>query len=86
MGLLTNSDDPGQENLGDYQTKHRLGHHHVKARPFYLHSHNSPYFLPRAARPSARQGFIGKLGDPYVSRQPLPTLSRHFRAPVARAG
>ena len=43
---------PGQENLGDYQTKHHIGTHHTRARPFYLHLSNSPQFLPRAARPS----------------------------------
>ena len=55
---------PGQENLGDYQTKDHLDHHHVKARPYYLHPHNSPIFLSGAARPcaqqpSAQQGCVG---------------------------
>ena len=74
---------PGQENLGDYQTKHHIGTHHTRARPFYLHSSNSPQFSPRAAQPSSQQGCVGKLGDPYLHRDPLPTLSRHFHAPVA---
>ena len=28
---------------------------------------------------------VRKLGDPYLRRDPLPTLSRHFRAPVPLA-
>ncbi len=33
---------PGMENLADYQSKHHLGSHHVKVRPWYLPMENSP--------------------------------------------
>ena len=37
---------PGQENLADYQSKHHIGSHHVAVRPWYLHTQDSPRYLP----------------------------------------
>jgi len=65
---------PGQENLGDYASKHHTGAHHRRVRPFYLHTDQSPRLLPRAARPSERRGCVGTRHNPYVSRTPLPRI------------
>ena len=67
---------PGQENLGDFPTKNHDAATHQRVRPFYVHMRNSPRYLPRVARPSARRGCVGKEGDPYLRRSPLPDLSR----------
>jgi hypothetical protein len=40
---------PGMENLADYQSKHHLGSHHVKVRPWYLHMENSPRNLTQGS-------------------------------------
>ena len=40
---------PGQENLGDYQTKLHNGAHHKLVRLFYVYTKNSSLFLQRAA-------------------------------------
>ena len=74
---------PGQEILGDYQTKPHNGASHQRARPFYLHMKNSPRYLPRAMRPSVRRGCVGKLGDPYTRSNPLPNIPSIIRTPVA---
>jgi hypothetical protein len=65
---------PGIENLADYQSKHHLGSHHVKVRPFYLHKDNSPRVLPRALRPSTLKGCVGTLEGGYVRNLPLPRV------------
>ena len=65
---------PGQENMGDCPTKHHTGPSHVHMRPYYLHLHNSPKVLPRAMKPSARQGCVKTLGDPYRKMVPLPRI------------
>jgi hypothetical protein len=67
---------PGQENLADYQSKHHIGSHHAKVRPWYLHLENSPRVLPRAERPSALKGCVGTLKDGYVCKVPLPRAPR----------
>ena len=36
---------PGQENLGDYQTKLHNGAHHKRVRPIYVYTSTSPRFL-----------------------------------------
>ncbi len=41
---------PGQENLADYQSKHHIGSHHVAVRPWYLHTKDSPRYLPRVCQ------------------------------------
>ena len=51
-GLFDVQWHPGQENLADYFTKHFDSKHHQEVRPWYLHMHNSPSVLPRAAAPS----------------------------------
>ena len=65
---------PGQENLGDYPSKAHTGAIHRHVRPFYLHMHNSPTELPRAAPPSSRRGCAETLADPYCKRIPLPKI------------
>jgi hypothetical protein len=52
---------PGQGNLADYQSKHHIGSHHIAVRPWYLHTENSPRYLPRALRPSTLKGCVGTL-------------------------
>jgi hypothetical protein len=69
---------PGQENMGDYPSKHHTGPIHQHVRPYYLHAKNSPRILPRALKPSSRRGCAETLGDPYHRQVPLP------RIPVSR--
>ena len=77
---------PGHENLGDFPSKVHNGAHCQRARPFYLQTSQSPLFLPRAQRPSVRRGCVGKPGDPYVRRNPLPDIPILTRTYGARAG
>ena len=72
---------PGAENLGDYPSKAHLGTGHQHVRPYYLHEVNSPRYLQRAAKPSARQGCAELLADPYHKKFPLPRIPNN-RAPV----
>ncbi len=80
---------PGQENLGDYPSKHHTADIHQHVCPYYVHMYNSPTFLPRAAKPSSRWGCVDTLADPYKGRIPLPSgpnyqehdLSRHLIQP-----
>ena len=65
---------PGQENLGDYPSKHHAGDIHTHVRPYYVHMHNSPSLLPRAMKPSSRRGCAEILGDSYLKRTPLPSI------------
>ena len=65
---------PGQENLADYPSKHHFAPIHSHARPYYLHMPNSPKYLVRAAKPSARRGCVETLGDPYHGKVPLPRI------------
>jgi hypothetical protein len=65
---------PGQENLADYQSKHHVGAHHMKVRPWYLHEANSPRELPRALRPSALKGCVGTQDGGYLNKVPLPRI------------
>ena len=77
---------PGQENLGDYPSKHHSANIHQHVWPCsYVHMDNSLSFLPRAANPSSWQGCVETLADPYKGRVPLPSvpnyqdiLSRHL--------
>jgi len=66
---------PGQENLGDYPSKHHSGDIHQHVRPFYVQTDKSPHFLPRASLPSSRRGCVETLDDPYMQRRPLPRLT-----------
>ena len=51
---------PGLECLGDYPSKHHSTAHHQKVRSIYLHTKESPLFLPRSPKPSDLRGCIGK--------------------------
>ena len=62
---------PGQENLADYLTKHFDRRHLQEVRPWYLHMHNSPRFLPHAAKPSNLKGCVGTLHNGYIRSVPL---------------
>ena len=73
---------PGLENMGDYPSKRHTGAGHEHVRPYYLHMKNSPTLLPRAAKPSTRQGCAEILGDNYNKSFPLPRISQS-RAPVS---
>ena len=68
---------PGQENLGDYPSKHHEGKIHQHVRPYYVHMPTSPTHLPRAGKPSSRQGCAEILGDPYVKMVPLPMIPNY---------
>ena len=72
---------PGQENFGDYPSKH-----HTVVQYTYIVDHiiytcltltNSPELLPRAAMPSSRQGCAETLGDPYHSKTQLPRIPNY---------
>eukprot|EP00804_Cyclotella_cryptica_P012930 CCRYP_002289-RA/>CCRYP_002289-RA protein AED:0.24 eAED:0.24 QI:0/0/0/1/0.5/0.33/3/0/1110 len=77
---------PGQENLADYFTKHFEALHHISVRPWYLHTKDSPHFLPRAAAPSTLRGCVGTLPNGYMRTSPLPRipLTRLGRVPLNR--
>ena len=60
--------------MGDYPSKAHPGSIHRHARPYYLHMHNSPTELSRAAPPSSRRGCAETLADPYYKRVPLPKI------------
>jgi hypothetical protein len=85
-GLFDVQWHPGQENLADYYTKHFDAKHHQEVRPWYLHMHNSPRILPRAAAPSTLQGCVGTLPNGYICSSPLPRIGvpRDWRAPPGR--
>ena len=77
---------PGQENIGDMPSTNHNGAQTQRTRPFYLHTGASPKFLQRAPWLSIRRGCVGKLGDPYVRRNPLPDIPRLSRTYVAPDG
>jgi hypothetical protein len=66
---------PGAENLADYQSKHHVGSHHIAVLPWYLHTKNSPRYLPRALRPSTLKGCVGTLQNGYIQNVPLPRVA-----------
>ena len=72
--LFTFHQHPGQENLGDYPSKHHTGDIHQHVRPYYVHMNNSPTHLPRAQMPRTRRGCAGILGDGYRKKVPLPSV------------
>ena len=67
---------PGLENLAGYQSKHHIGSHHVAVRPWYLHTADSPRYLPRAVKPSTLKGCVGTLKDGYIQKVPLLRVPR----------
>jgi hypothetical protein len=68
---------PGQENLGDYPSKHHSADIHQHVRPYYVHMDSSPTVLPRAAKPSSRRGCAETLADPYKGKTPLPRVPNY---------
>jgi hypothetical protein len=77
---------PGQENLGDFPSKQHTGKGHQHVRPYYLHTQDSPMYLPRAAAPSTRRGCAEILGDRYHKLVPLPIIqTRALAAPAISA-
>jgi hypothetical protein len=57
---------PGQENLGNYPSKHHTADIHKHVWPYYVHTNKSPALLPWALKPSIWQGCAEILGDPYT--------------------
>ena len=66
----------GQENLGDYVSKHHLSPHHLKMRPYYSHQKDSPRTLRRALPPSVMRGCAKLTGTtPHQTRVPARRAS-----------
>ena len=65
------SRQPGQENLGDYPTKHHTGTVTQHVRPYYIHESTSPTLLPREIMTSAQQECAEILGNTYRRQVPL---------------
>ncbi len=73
---------PGQENLGDYPSKHHTADIHKHVRPYYVHANKSPALLPWALKPRIQQGCAETLGDPYAKKFPLPCIGITSHQPV----
>ncbi len=71
---LGRREQPGLENLGEYPSKHHTADIHQHIRPYHVHMNNPPTLLPRAMKPSTRQGCAEILGDPYSKKSPLPSI------------
>ena len=73
---------PGLENLGDYQSKHHVGSHHLNVRPWYIQMKNSPTLLPRALSPRSMRGCVGSSSGQggYHAHNPLPRVRVMDRA------
>ena len=65
---------PGQEDLGDYQSKHHMGKHHVHVQPMYLHMKHLPEYLLQALKPSDLRGCVGNKAGAYIHGRPLPVF------------
>jgi hypothetical protein len=74
---------PGQENLGNYPSKHHTADIHQHVRPYYVHTDKSPVVLPWAIKPSIWQGCAEILGDPYNKKSPLPRIRAIPHLPVS---
>jgi hypothetical protein len=74
---------PGQENMGDYPSKHHTANIHQHVCPYYVHTNSSPAILPRALKPSIWPGCAVILGDPYTKKSPLPHIGMTSRLPVS---
>ena len=74
QSLFTFHQHPGQENLGDYPSKHHTADTHRHVRPYYVHMDNSPLTLPQAQQPRTQRGCVGILGDGYQGKRPLPAV------------
>jgi hypothetical protein len=62
----------GQENLGNYPSKHHTADIHKHVWPYYVHTDKSSALLSRAIKPSIWQRCAEILGDPYDKKSPLP--------------
>ena len=78
---------PGESNMGDYQTKHHPATHHPKVRPLYVHTPESPTYIPRSAERTYR-GWVGTRDhDPSSAPVPVPPRASHsFHAGLATSG
>ncbi len=74
---------PGQENMGDYPSKHHTANIHQHVCPYYVHSNSSPAILPWALKPSIWQGCAVILGDPYAKKSPLLHIGVTSHLPVS---
>jgi hypothetical protein len=74
---------PGQENLGNYPSKHHTADIHQHIRPYYVHTDKSPAVLPRAIKPSIWRGGAEIFGDPYSKKSPLPHIGAIPHLPVS---
>jgi hypothetical protein len=72
---------PGHLNLGDYFTKHHAPSHHRRVRPYYLHTLDSPRFLPHPDPRLEMRGCVNPAGaHPLHKRQlPVPRQTRQRR-------
>ena len=68
---------PCQENLGDYQSKHHMGKHHVHVRPIDLHMKNSPEYFPQVMKPNELRECVGNKVETYVRVRPLPVFPKY---------
>ena len=68
---------PGQENMGDYPSKHHTAVIHRHVRPYYVHTETSPRQLIRASKPSSRRGCAETLGEQNVKQIPLPRIPNY---------
>ena len=74
QSLFTFHQHPGQQNLGDYPSKHHTANIHQYIPPYYVHMDNSPLYLPRAQQTRTCQGCVGILGDGYHGKIPLTSF------------
>ncbi len=74
---------PGQENLGDYPSKHHTADIHQHIRPYYVNTDKSPAVLPWSIKPSIWRGCAEILGDPYSKKSPLPCIEAIPHLPVS---
>ena len=68
---------PGLECLGNYPSKYHSTAHHQNVRSIYIHTNESPLFLPIAPKPSDMRGCVGKTLAGYKHGRPLPVLLRN---------
>jgi hypothetical protein len=74
---------PGQENMGNYPSKHHTADIHQHVCPYYVHNNLSPAILPRALNSSIQRGCAVILGDTYAKKSPLPHIGVTSCLPVS---
>jgi hypothetical protein len=87
---------PSAQNLGDYFTKHHPPAHHRGIRSMYLHSENSPHYIPAAHKktpqgcvdsalspgaPAGHQANSAMAGEPSTATNWLYLVRTLFHAP-----